>query len=177
MGDLWNSVILDGSYRLSLVGRLITSHRAVCDGFLGQALEKTKRAQPFVDQVKRLRAILDSATDIDSLVAMPAVLIDLIAAAGFSDKAVSDLTADELAKALRLWLGLVCASHPNDWRDVVVFCYLLTRGDSLGGSMRNWTGEMAGRRLVAAIQAALQERSIEWEQVVSAKDKIQQVRW
>ena len=44
--------------------------------------------------------------------------------------------------------------------------------------MRNWTGAMAGRRLVAAIQAALQARwSIEWEQVVSAKDKIQQVGW
>lgn len=156
---------------------LVTSHRATCDGFLVQAAAKAERAQPFVDQARRLFAILEATDDLRRCAEIPEIQGDIATAAGFSAKSLTHLTPEESAATLEKWLEAVYLAHPNDWREEVFYRYLLIRGDSFGGIMRNAVGALAAKKLVDAISAALDERGLKCERVISDKDKIQEMRW
>lgn len=66
---------------------LVTSHRAVCEGFLSQALPKTEKATPYVQEATKLYKVLLKSKDAASSVEISHIQDSLVAAAGFSDKA------------------------------------------------------------------------------------------
>jgi predicted RNA-binding protein len=68
---------------------LVTPHAAVRDGFLRQALEKTRRANPHVAEARRLLEALQSVSKIEKLLSITEFRDDLAAASGLSDKAQS----------------------------------------------------------------------------------------
>ena len=80
---------------------LQTKHRAICDGFLAQALQKTEEAQPFVEEAFTLYKSLKKATSIEDLLAVPEYRNDLVSACGFSDKARDKLTKQELDDSIK----------------------------------------------------------------------------
>lgn len=53
----------------------------------------------------------------------------------------------------------------------LVFRFLLTRGDALGGSMRNFGGALAQRKLTRALIASLRLAGVKYEWLHSANDK------
>src|SRR3990172_13132962 len=118
---------------------LVTTHKATRDGFLEQAFRKTTEANPHIGQARRLQTRLQQISDPNSLVNALDIRDELIASAGFSDKATNHFSASELKDALLKVLGKIQADAPIDWRSEIVFRFLLTRGDSLGGTMRNIT--------------------------------------
>jgi type II restriction enzyme len=73
-------------------------------------------------------------------------------------------------------LTQIAEKASRDWREEIVYRYLLTRGDSLGGTMRNVTGAIAGRQLADAILTALEEKHIT-PKVHAEGEKIQSVQW
>ncbi len=79
---------------------LVTSHRAVCEGFLSQAQAKTQKAAPVVGQAKLLLAALHKVANVESLLKLKEFRSDLIAAAGFSAKARGHLSDAELDAAV-----------------------------------------------------------------------------
>ena len=134
---------------------IITSHQAVRDGFLSQALAKTAKAEPYIGQAKRLREFLKQTDSIETAVRLPSIRTDLMAAAGFSDKAQSHLNSDvDLTEALGRVVGQIAEEHAGKWRQEVLYRFLLTKGDSLGGSMRNYTGAVAGIQLSQSLLSA-----------------------
>ncbi|MGD1102768.1 MAG: AvaI/BsoBI family type II restriction endonuclease [Terriglobia bacterium] len=155
---------------------LVTSHRAVCEGFLSQALSKTIRATPFVESAVKLHDVLVSVKDAASSADIREIQNELVAAAGFSDKARAHLSQEELRSALKNVLTQIAEKASRDWREEIVYRYLLTRGDSLGGTMRNVTGAIAGRQLADAILTALEEKHIT-PKVHAEGEKIQSVQW
>jgi len=157
---------------------LVTSRRATRDGFLAQAVEKTSQAQPFLDRAKRFWKFLQQSSNIESLVPNSQIQGELRAAAGFSDKAAKKL-GSELADPLARWLAVLRTEHPDDWREEILYCYLLTKGDSLGGKMRNIAGAKAAKQLLDAISAALTDRGEVPNSVISKKGKmpLQQNSW
>ncbi len=158
---------------------IITSHQAVRDGFLSQALAKTAKAEPYIGQAKRLREFLKQTDSIETAVRLPSIRVDLLAAAGFSDKAQSHLTDEELTASLQRVVGQIAEGYPDEWRQELLYRFLLTRGDSLGGSMRNYTGALAGRQLAEALLAALNEQAVTYSVRHASKnpEKIQAVAW
>ncbi len=139
------------------VDDLITSREATREGFLQQALTKTQRAAPYIKEARNLKSILDTTDNIAELAQQSSQPIRhaLLAAAGFSDKARGRMTGNELTSALEAILIRIAEMAPDDWREEIVYRFLLTRGDTLGGSMRNITGAAGSVQLSHAVIAAL----------------------
>ena len=155
---------------------LITSHRAVCDGFLAQALAKTQQATPYVEDALRFYAALKDINSIDRLLDQMDIWSDLVAAAGFSEKARAHLTNEELKSALQKVLKTI--ERADEWREEVFYRYLLTKGDSLGGSMRNYTGALAGQEFGTAVLHALSEHGVAPDITTTPNSqKIKEIAW
>lgn len=159
---------------------LVTSHRATVEGFLLQALAKTSKATPYSEAAAKFHQALQKVRDINTL----DVLLDdpnyrggLIAAAGFSLKATSHLTKEELDEAIKRVFLTLKDKFGEAFREEIVYRYLLTMGDTLGGSMRNYIGAEAGIKLTNALRAALpaKEGAVKIKQ--SDKGKVQQISW
>lgn len=159
---------------------LVTSHRAVREGFLEQALVKTRKAVPYIADARRLWKVLQNAPDVYSLIDLPDIQNDLIAASGFSQKAQVRLSDEEIKSSLKNILDkIVAGKNKAAWREEILYRYLLTKGDSLGGSMRNITGALAGSQFSEAILAVLKEKSIipNVAHPATNQEKIQSIQW
>ena len=160
---------------------LITSRAAIRDGFLKQALTKTRRAAPFIQQAQEFAAVLQAADAIETLagISTPSIKAALFAAAGFSDKARGKLGDAELEPALAEVLEHIRQHSPNAWREELVYRFLLTRGDTLGGSLRNTAGAAGGAQFSRAVIKALETISVQPTVTYAAKNqqKIASLQW
>jgi len=156
---------------------LQTKHRDICDGFIFQALQKTQKAIPFVKRAKDFSVAINSVSNVDELLALTDYRDDLIASCGFSDKAKSKLTQEELTVAMKKVLREVLKFSGDGFKDEIIFRYLLTKGDALGGSMRNLTGAMAGIKLINKILARLERNRQSVKILKSKTGKIQEIAW
>jgi type II restriction enzyme len=158
---------------------LVTPIDITQSGFLQQALRKTKEASPYVDQAKQLLNKLQVAHTPKELLGFPEIRADLITAAGFSDKSTNYFSSSELEKALLRILMEIEERAGLDWRVEITYRFLLTRGDTLGGVMRNIMGAEAKAKLTEAILAALRDKGITPIVTCSKVDaeKVQQVSW
>lgn len=155
---------------------LVTSHEAIRSGFLHQAVTKGKAAVPYIARARQFRDALKKVKSVDSLSEeLPDFKAEIAAAAGFSVKGANHLSDEELEKVVKE--SLKAASAEIDFRQELVDRYLLTKGDTLGGSMRNWIGSSAGERLVSHLLNALKKKKITPTITKSKKDKIQSLQW
>jgi len=134
---------------------LVTAYADIRAGFVAQALERNRRATPTVAEARALKAVA-------SRVSTPAQLADLreiqgamLTAAGVSGKAARHLQAEDRAEAIQGLIRNFLEPAGSDFVEELVYRFLLTRGDALGGSMRNLGGVLAQRKLTRAILAAL----------------------
>lgn len=139
---------------------LVTSREEVCRGFLSQAQAKSQKAAPYVQEAQKLWAALQK-------VSQPAQLFEVVelrtlaTAMGFSDKAQRYFSDPELREAIKPVLDLITKNSGSDFRTEILYRFLLTRGDTLGGEMRNLTGESGPTRFIAAAVRALKGHGIE----------------
>ncbi len=134
---------------------LETSYAAIRAGFVSLALEKNRRATPFVEQARALKAAAARAKAPMDLLGMKDIRPALLTAAGVSDKAANHLKEKDKEDAI---LGLIknfLEPAGNEFVEELVFRFLLTRGDTLGGSLRNIGGFMAERKLTRSIISCL----------------------
>ena len=149
------------------------------EGFLAQALEKNAKATPLVEAAKRFWLALQSVKNIkslDTLLDNPQYRSGLIAAAGFSQKASGHLSKEELDDAIKRVFLTLSETSGEVFREEILYRYLLTLGDALGGQMRNFIGADAGIKFTRAIIDALpadESRNI----VQNKKGKIQRIAW
>lgn len=134
---------------------LITPHKAVRDGFLEQAFAKTKKANPYIVETKKFYAALKQHKSIKAIASLQSIRPQLLAAAGFSSKAQTHLSNKELTDSLAKVIKQIAGKYSRGWREEILYRYLLTMGDSLGGSMRNYTGAIATAKFAKAITTAL----------------------
>ncbi len=134
---------------------LETSHEAIRAGFIALALEKNRRATPFVQQARALKAAASIAKTPADLLDMEDIQSALLTAAGVSDKAASHLQDSDRREAIAGLIKKFLDPAGSDFVEELVFRFLLTRGDTLGGSMRNVAGVMAQHKLTRSIIAHL----------------------
>jgi hypothetical protein len=134
---------------------LETTYEAVRAGFVALALEKNRRATPFVAQARALKAAASKAKAPSALLRILAIQPALLAAAGVSDKATNHLQVSDKREAVDGLIKNYLEPAGVNFVEELVFRFLLTRGDTLGGSMRNIGGFMAQKKLTRAIIAYL----------------------
>ncbi len=143
---------------------LITSYEAVRAGFVALALEKNRRATPFVEQARALKVIASTAKNPSELLKIEDIQSALLTAAGISDKAAVHLQTQDKQDAIQGLIQNFLEPAAENFVEELVYRFLLTRGDTLGGSMRNAGGAIAQRKLSRALISTLRisGRSYEW---------------
>jgi hypothetical protein len=155
---------------------LMTTDLEIRRGFSEQALAKTEKAEPYVERALTLWNDLKATRSIDEFFSRAGSLGNVISAAGFSEKARKKFTPEELAEQAKRLVQHISQKYHDDWRTHVLFRYLLTKGDALGGEMRNWVGAAAQKVLADAILSALKRARV--KSAVSAdQEKIKLIVW
>ena len=121
---------------------LITPHEKTRAGFISLALEKNNTATPFVQEAKVLRVFASRAEAPNQLLQMSEIQESLLTAAGVSDKAKKHLHEADKQEAISGLIENFLVPSGMSFVDELVYRFLLTRGDSLGGSMRNLGGKL-----------------------------------
>ena len=134
---------------------LETTYDAIRAGFVALALEKNRRATPFVAEARALKSAASKAKVPMDLIKIPTIRAGLLTAAGVSDKAAGHLQETNKDEAIAGLIGKYLEPAGANFVEELVFRFLLTRGDTLGGSMRNVGGFMAQCKLTRSIIANL----------------------
>jgi hypothetical protein len=144
-------------YRLHLRSSddLVTTYEATRAGFVSLALEKNRRATPFVEQACALKVAASGAARPADLVGLEGIHSALLTAAGVSDKAAKHLRPEDKAAAVQLLIENFLEPAGSDFVEELVYRFLLTRGDTLGGAMRNVGGILAQKKLSRALISSL----------------------
>lgn len=134
---------------------LETTYEAVRAGFVALALEKNRRATPLVAQARALKVAAGTARMPADLLKIAEIQPGLLTAAGVSDKAEDHLQDADKQEAVSGLIKNFLEPAGANFVEELVFRFLLTRGDTLGGSMRNIGGFMAQKKLTRAVLACL----------------------
>ncbi len=140
---------------------LQTPHRDICSGFLIQAFQKTDQAEIYIKEANKFYDMLKNTQNIDELLNQPNFFSYITSACGFSQKAQSHLTQKELIDVIKKVLMKISKETGEGFREDLLYRYLLTKGDSLGGRMRNLTGAYAGIKLTDIIRKRLSAKKKE----------------
>ena len=134
---------------------LETTYEAIRAGFVSLALEKNRRATPFVAEARALKAAASKAKTPTELLGVSEIQSGLLTAAGVSDKAAEHLQESDKREAVKGLIKNFLEPAGTSFVEELVFRFLLTRGDTLGGSMRNVGGFIAQKKLTRTIIACL----------------------
>jgi type II restriction enzyme len=129
---------------------LVTTYEEVRAGFVALALEKNRRATPFVEQARSLKASASQSKNPADLLNIESIQPALLTASGVSDKAMNYLEPRDRLEAIQKLIEKYLEPAGPGFVEELVFRFLLTRGDTLGGSMRNIGGVMGERKLARA---------------------------
>jgi hypothetical protein len=129
---------------------LVTTYEEVRAGFVALALEKNRRATPFVEQARSLKTAASQAKNPADLLNIQSIQPALLTASGVSDKAMNYLEPQDKIEANKKLIEKYLEPAGSAFVEELVFRFLLTRGDTLGGSMRNIGGVMGERKLTRA---------------------------
>ena len=142
---------------------LITTREQTRAGFINFALEKNRRSTPIVESAKSLKVLASKAKTPKALLQLSDIRPALLTAAGLSDKAISYFTEKDKDIAINELIRNFLEPAGKYFIDELVYRYLLIKGDSLGGSMRNLVGAMAQQKLVRALLSNLAVMGIPYE--------------
>jgi len=134
---------------------LETTYEAVRAGFVALALEKNRRATPYVAEARALKSAASKAKTPIELTRIGEIQSGLLTAAGVSGKAATHLQDSDKKDAIAGLIEKFLDPAGANFVEELVFRFLLTRGDTLGGSMRNVAGFMAQCKLTRSIIAHL----------------------
>jgi len=134
---------------------LVTTYEATRAGFITLALEKNRLASPYVAAARVLQEAAYQARLPSELLDIEGIRSGLLTAAGLSDKSLKHLTLQDETEAINGLIKNFLEPAGKKFVEELVFRFLLTRGDTLGGSMRNVGGLLAQRKLTRAIISTL----------------------
>jgi type II restriction enzyme len=141
---------------------LVTPHEQTRAGFIALALEKNRKATPYVEEAKALKTLTSKVKKPSDLLNIDEIGPAILTAAGISDKATNHLTDDDKNEAIRGLIEKFLEPAGKDFIDELIYRFLLTRGDSLGGSMRNLAGALGERKMTRMLIATLGLRDMKY---------------
>ena len=150
---------------------LVTTYEATRAGFVSLALEKNRRATPIVAEARALQEAASHVKISTDLLKIKNIEAGLLTAAGLSDKALTHLLPEDKKMAIEGLIKNFLDPAGDKFVEELVFRFLLTRGDALGGSMRNIGGAIAQRKLTRSVLSCLKIAGIayEWQDIKTRK--------
>ncbi|MFQ5729252.1 MAG: AvaI/BsoBI family type II restriction endonuclease [Waddliaceae bacterium] len=134
---------------------LVTPYKEIRAGFIALSLEKNRKATPFVEEAKALKSYAAKAKNPKQLLKIKEIKKSILTAAGISDKAANHLNEGDQLEAVQGLIDNFLEPAGIDFVDELVYRFLLTRGDSLGGSLRNLAGVLGERKFSRSLISAL----------------------
>ena len=140
---------------LKNVKDLLTPYEEVRAGFVSMALERSRRAVPYVEEARVLKTLASKCKTPAELTKNQNIRPALITASGISDKALGHMEKNDQDKAIEGFVKSYLEPAGSNFVEELVFRFLLTRGDSLGGSMRNIIGALGNRKFSRTMLSVL----------------------
>lgn len=162
---------MDPLLPITSAAELITSREQTRTGFIEAALAKNEKARPHIEQARTLRTYALTASTPMALLDIPAIRPALLTASGLSDKAFKYFTDEDKTEAIEALIKNFLEPAGEDFADELTYRFLLIKGDSLGGSMRNYVGEVAQIKLVRKLLSLLTLRTIDYQFISKNKKK------
>lgn len=134
---------------------LVTSREQTRAGFIAFALEKNRRSTPIIESAKSFKVFASRAKTPKDLLKISEIRPALLATDGLSDKAVNYFTENDQDKAILSLIENFLEPAGKYFIDEAVYRYLLIKGDSLGGTMRNLVGVIAQQKFVRTLLSNL----------------------
>ena len=141
---------------------LITSRDETRAGFIQFALEKNRRSTPYIEDAKAFKVFASKANSPEDLLNIKEIRSPLLTASGLSDKALYYFTEQDKIQAIKELIDKFLKPAGKNFVEEAVYRYLLIRGDSLGGSMRNVVGALAQQKLVRTIISCMNILNIQY---------------
>jgi len=135
---------------------LVTTYEATRSGFLDMAIERNIACNPFIEQAKILKSEAQKTTQAIDLLKVESLRKALITAAGFSDKARQYVRREDQDKIVSEFIDQFLVPAGSSYVEELVYRFLLTRGDSIGGSLRNLVGKLAQKKVNKSIISAFE---------------------
>ena len=142
---------------------LITPYEETRAGFIALALEKNRTATPFVEEAKALKVFASRAKTPKELWGINEIQDSLLTAAGVSDKAKTHLQEGDKQEAIKGLIENFLDPSGQSFVDELVYRFLLTRGDSLGGRMRNLGGKLGEWRFTRILISTCSVSGVDFE--------------
>lgn len=130
---------------------LITSREKTRAGFIGMALEKNYMAVPYIQEAKALKLLSSKVKDPKDLLSVEDLRVGLLTASGLSEKSLNYLTEEDRTVAIKGLIEEFLEPAGDDFADELVYRYLLTKGDALGGKARNLAGTLGERKFLRSM--------------------------
>lgn len=134
---------------------LVTSREQTRAGFIALALEKNYLAVPYVEEAKALKVLARKSKSPQGLLDNKDLYPSLLSASGLSVKSLNYLNDEDQKLAIKGLIDEFLAPAGKAYADELVYRYLLTKGDALGGQARNLTGVLGERKFLRALLSVL----------------------
>ncbi|WP_282122177.1 AvaI/BsoBI family type II restriction endonuclease [Algibacter mikhailovii] len=134
---------------------LITTREETRAGFISMALEKNYLALPYVEEAKALKTIAQRVSKPMELLEIDELFPSLLSASGLSIKSLNYLTIDDQKLAIKGLIEEFLEPAGNEFVEELVYRYLLTKGDALGGQARNLAGSLGERKFLRSLLSVL----------------------
>ena len=148
---------------------LITPYEETRAGFIALALEKNRTATPFVEEAKALKVFASRAKAPKELLEISEIQDSLLTATGISDKAKTHLQGQDKKEAIKGLIENFLEPSGQSFVDELVYRLLLTRGDSLGGRMRNLGGKLGEWRFTRILMSTCSVSGVDFEYLDSER--------
>lgn len=142
---------------------LITTHEQTRAGFLAIALEKNRVGDPYVKQALAFKTMVVHTKGPDDFLRMPSIRPFMLTAAGLSEKSLQHLNNDDKTLVIKELIDKFLKPAGPAYIDETIYRFLLTKGDAVGGTMRNRIGAMGQEKLVRCILSCMNVRGIAYE--------------
>lgn len=130
---------------------LVTSKQETRAGFIAMALEKNYMAVPYIEEAKALKALASQVVTPKDLLKVQDLRVGLLTASGLSDKSLNHLTEADKTLAIEGLIEKFLEPAGKSFIDELIYRYLLTKGDALGGKARNLAGSLGERKFLRSL--------------------------
>ena len=130
---------------------IVTPREETRSGFIAMALERNRIAAPYIEEAKALKVLASQAKKPKELLQAKDLRVGLLTASGLSDKSLNYLNDDDKIIAIKELVEKFLEPAGENFIDELVYRYLLTKGDALGGKARNLAGALGERKFLRAL--------------------------
>jgi hypothetical protein len=142
---------------------LVTTPEETRKGFIAIAYEKNIKGTPFIEEAKSLKILAAKAKKPHDILNLKDIYHSLLTASGLSEKALGHLSEENKTEAISNLIEKFLEPAGKDFINELVYRFLLTRGDALGGIMRNLAGSLGEKKLIRSLISSLSLKGIHFK--------------